>query len=380
MNFSIRNLIEKLHLWLGLFTAPLVFFICITGTIIVFCDEIMELSAGDARYVKEVKAEALPAEELISILKQEFPTRMQPSYMVFYRDPQRSVRINSFGREEGLHMVYIDQYTGQILKDDRTIYFFYIVAHLHHSLLWHGVGDWIIDIGSIIFLIALLTGLVLWWPKNLSRSKLKGAFTLKLNATAQRFNHDLHSVGGFYGLAVGILLTVTGLLIAFKPFSAFTQKAFGGNPEIQMRTVFAQANDSTRMAVPANDVIKQAFADFPEKTEIQFYSYWLNDWGYYAMYAANKIGIKSAMNGKLLAYDKYTGERVALQKELEINEAVSNTYWTLHLGNYMGLFGKIITFLGGLIASSLPVTGFIIWWNKRKRSQKSRQSLRLDLP
>lgn len=42
-------------------------------------------------------------------------------------------------------------------------------------------------------------------------------------------------------------------------------------------------------------------------------------------------------------------------------------YWTLHMGNWIGLLGKNVTFLGGLIASILPVTGFFIWWNKLKR-------------
>ncbi|RKD91054.1 PepSY-associated TM helix domain-containing protein [Mangrovibacterium diazotrophicum] len=380
MNFSIRTLIEKLHLWLGLFTAPLVFFICITGTIIVFCDEIMDFSAGDARYVNEVKAEPMETEALISILKTEFPNRWNPSYIVYYRDPRRSVRINSFGPTEGLHMVYMNQYTGEILKDDPTINFFYIVAHLHHSLLWHGPGEWIIDIGTIVFLIALITGLVLWWPRSLERKNMKKAFTFKLSGSRKRLNYDLHSVGGFYGLGLGLLLTITGLLIAFKPFSDFTQKSFGGDPEVQMRSVFVSVNDSTKTASPINEVVQQAFVDFPEKTEIQLYTYWLDDWGYYAMYVANKIGIKSAMNGKLAAYDKYSGKRVPLQKELVINEAVSNMYWTLHLGNYLGLFGKIVTFLGGLIASSLSVTGFFVWWNKRKKNRKSRKSRHLDIP
>jgi uncharacterized iron-regulated membrane protein len=375
MKHSLRTLIEKIHLWLGLITAPIVFFICITGTVIVFCDEIMELSAGDARFVKEVQGQPLPAESLVTILKEKFPNRWNPSYMVFYRDPQRSVRINSYSPDEGLHMVYIDQYTGEILKDDPTIYFFYILAHLHHSFLWHGVGEWIVDIVTLVFLIALLTGLVLWWPRSLSRKHLRGAFTVQFRASAKRVNHDLHNAGGFYGLIIGLILSVTGLLIAFQPFAAFTQKALGGDASIKMNQIFATANDSTQSAFPVNQVVEKAFASFPDKSEIQLYTYWMNDWGYYALYVADKIGIKSAMNGKLTAYNKYTGERVPLQKELLINEAVSNAYWSLHLGNYWGLLGKLFTFAGGLIASSLPVTGFIIWWNKRKKNKRSRQAL-----
>jgi uncharacterized iron-regulated membrane protein len=363
-----KKIVSDVHLWLGLITAPLVFFICITGTIIVFSDEIMELSAGSARFVKEVQKERLETEELISILKESYPNRWQPSYMVCYRDPKRSVRFNTYSETEGLHMVYMDQYTGEILKDDATIYFFYIIAHLHNSLLLHEPGAWIVDIGTVIFFIALITGLILWWPKRWDKKHKKAVFTIKWKANRKRINLDLHKVGGFYALGISLLLTITGLIIAFKPLAAVTKNAFGGNAEITMKQVFAkQATDSLKTNVPINLAVEKAFEAFPEKTELQLYTYWLNDWDYYVVYVANKIGIKSAMNAEFVAYDKETGRQSELTHEFNINKKVENVYWTLHMGNYMGIIGKIITFIAGLIATTLPVTGFYIWKSKRKK-------------
>src|SRR5690606_16723176 len=135
--------IAWIHLWPSLVSAVILIFVCLTGTIIVYCDEIMELSAGKARFVEEVGSQRLEPDELIERLKAHFPDRGTPGYMVAYKDPNRSVRFNMFSKQEGLRMVYVNPYTGEVLKDDGTIYFFYITAHLHNSLLLHTPGQWI---------------------------------------------------------------------------------------------------------------------------------------------------------------------------------------------------------------------------------------------
>ena len=40
--------------------------------------------------------------------------------------------------------------------------------------------------------------------------------------------------------------------------------------------------------------------------------------------------------------------------------------YDIHIGAVLGLTGKIIAFLISLICASLPITGFLVWWNKRK--------------
>ncbi|GAF01909.1 PepSY-associated TM helix domain-containing protein [Saccharicrinis fermentans] len=369
-----KELWTKVHLWLGLISAPLVFFVCITGTIFVFSDEIIDLSAGEARYVNEVKESRLSTEKLLDIVREAFPKRMQPSYMVCYKDPHRSIRFNSYSKTEGLHMVYIDQYTGEILKDDATIYFFYVLAHLHHSLLWHDGGPWIIDIVSILFLIALISGIVLWWPQKWDKKHKKASFTIKWSASLKRINLDLHKVYGFYGAGIAFILVITGLLIAFKPFAAFTKNLFGGDAALEMKSLMVQAPKDTISSQASIDVaIQDAFETYPHKNQLQLLTFRMDQWDYLLIKMSNKIGIKSAMDGVYVAYDKYTGEKFDLPRAFRINKKVEDVYWSLHLGNYMGLFGKIVTFLGGLIASSLPVTGFIIWLNKRKKINKNKR-------
>ena len=63
-----RLLMKWLHLWPGIISALILIFVCITGTIFVYSDEIIDHCAGDARYVKEVLPNRMPVEKLMDIL------------------------------------------------------------------------------------------------------------------------------------------------------------------------------------------------------------------------------------------------------------------------------------------------------------------------
>jgi uncharacterized iron-regulated membrane protein len=43
--------------------------------------------------------------------------------------------------------------------------------------------------------------------------------------------------------------------------------------------------------------------------------------------------------------------------------------YDIHVGAVLGLPGKIIAFCASLIAASLPITGFYIWWGRRKKKK-----------
>ncbi|MCY1382113.1 PepSY-associated TM region [compost metagenome] len=73
-----------------------------------------------------------------------------------------------------------------------------------------------------------------------------------------------------------------------------------------------------------------------------------------------------------LQMDQYSA--VILKKEifseLPLNERIGGSIKALHVGDVYGLFTKIIYFLACLIATSLPITGTMIWINKMKKKTK----------
>lgn len=368
-----RLLMKWLHLWPGIISALILIFVCITGTIFVYSDEIIDHCAGDARYVKEVLPNRMPAEKLMDILKTNYPDRKSPAYMVVYRDARRSVRFNTYNEKTGLRMVYMNPYTGKILKDDGTVYFFYIIAHLHHSLLLGKVGQWIIDISTLIFLIELVTGIYLWWPKRWNKSARKGAFTVKWNAPFKRVNYDFHKVFGVYALLFISILVVTGLLIAFEPLGNATMRLFGGVDTHHWKSerVFSD-KDKAHSVFRINDAVDATFRMYPGKQEAQVATYRLEG-AYYNVRVSNRIGLKSAESPKDLFFDRVTG-KIATDVPPSVikGNAVDNAIWVLHTGNWLGPVGKLFTFLAGLIGTTLPISGLLIWRNKRRRQSKTR--------
>ncbi len=375
----LSKIIAWLHLWPSLVSAVILIVICLTGTMIVYCDEIIDFSNRDALYVSAVSQKKLPAEELISRFRKAYPHRDPPGYIIVYRDARRTVKFNSFDDDKGLRSVYMDPYTGKILKDDGTIYFFYITAHIHASLLWHGVGEWIISISTIIFLMELITGLVLWWPVKWTRTTRDASFKIKWKAKFKRVNYDLHNVLGFYSLSIALVLTVTGLIIAFQPWAEFTIKTFGGNPSHEWEEALP-AFHPNKQPTAMDTAIASMFARYPDKTAAQILTYRLDSAGYYMVNAAKKIGLKSADGPEYAYFNRFTGQQITVPKSSILHEEIENTYWALHMGTWMGQVGKFFTFTGGLISTSLPITGFLIWWGRRKKKSSKVSNVKSSNP
>ncbi|UBM58634.1 PepSY domain-containing protein [Marinilongibacter aquaticus] len=365
------RVVAWLHLWPSIVSGIIVVFVCLTGTLIVYCDEIMDWTAGDAKYV-ELGEKRISTEELASALKAYNPD-LKASEYVFFKDPKRSIRIRTFNpSQKKLFQVYMDPYTGKVLKCDSSIYFFFVTAHLHSELLAGDVGLWIVVISTIIFFISCLTGLILWWPKRWTKATRLASFTVRWKARFKRLNYDLHNVYGFYSLALCVILSFTGLMIMFDSLTDFSVKSLGGELT-HLEEVLPQA-DSSKTAV---DLVALAYATFDgqaaEKASASIWVYNLGKTGAY-VFNTGKAGLKSVENMDLLAYDRYTGAALEIPQGNVIHEKTENVVWQLHMGQWWGQFGKLSTFLAGIIATSLPITGFIIWWGRRKKKPAKAKS------
>lgn len=65
----------------------------------------------------------------------------------------------------------------------------------------------------------------------------------------------------------------------------------------------------------------------------------------------------------------YSGKRLS---DLAFADWLRKSNYALHVGAIGGLFTKIIAFITSLICASLPITGFYVWWGKRKKTKKNK--------
>ncbi len=365
---AVLKLIHWLHLWPSLVASLVLIVVCLTGAIVVFADEVIDFNNREVLYVNQVKTERLPMEVLLQNYAKAFPDQPTPSYLVTYKNPKRTVKFNHFDPVNGLQLIYMDPYTGEILKKDGTIHFFFVTAHLHASLLLGEIGKWIVDISTLIFVLGLLTGIVLWFPKKWNKSSRKIAFKINWKAKFKRLNYSLHNVLGFYALSICFVLGVSGVLLAYPNWSDASMKLFGGQTHEVWESSLPEFN-STQTIAPMNPVFEHFYDQDNGVEAIQVYTYALAEQGYYILNAASWVGLKNYI-GKPHFINKYTGKEIAVPHSAHVHEKFENAVMMLHMGSWLGLWGKIISFLASLIATSLPITGFLYWWGRLKKNRR----------
>lgn len=367
------RIVAWLHLWPSIVAGIILVVVSLSGTIIVYCDEIMDWSAGEARFVNVPEDQKRVSAE---VLKANF-NKANPGYdiseFVFFKDPERSIRIRAFNPEgPKLAMVYADPYSGKILKKDESLQFFFVMAHFHASFLAGKTGGWIVALATIVFVISTITGLILWWPKKWNKTTRQASFTIKWKARFKRFNYDLHNVYGFYSLIVCFMLGMTGLIIFFEPLMETTVKMTNGTTEHMMDTL--PKLDSARTPLDIVPLARKVLAQSGDQ-EVSIWNFERKKLGAYIL-TSGKVGLKSIEHASVHVYDSYTGREIRVAQQYLQHEKTENIVWQLHMGQWWGKFGKLSTFLAGIIATSLPITGFLIWWGRRNKSSGKKKEVK----
>lgn len=359
------------HRWLGLASGLVVFFLGVTGCIWSFSEEIKTWIYRDRLFVE------LPSsgqqKQPLSILFRNAQAALDSTHMItraqLFEDPNRTyqfraLKINpdAFGYWNYYtyyELVYLDPYTAEVVHvEDAKYEFFTVTLALHMNLLLgKPVGHWIVQWSVVIFIILLLSGLVLWWPKHWKRKQIKQRLSIKWNANFKRLNYDLHNVPGFYSLLVLLLIASTGLVMSFGWNVVPAQPALS-DTTLLLSTVVKpnRMDDILEIAVKATPGAVYRYYNLPLTPEAT-----ANVSAYYSR--------ANFYDRKVFKYDRYTG--VLLQEgsrfsALSGGAKLKAINYDLHTGTALGLSGKIIAFLASLVAAAMPVTGYIIWYGKRK--------------
>ncbi len=379
MAVTFKKTIGKIHLWLGLASGVIIVFLGITGCILAFEHEIKSVTQPFL-YVEESKKPALPPSRLQQIATAALPGKTLHS--IAYPEKGKSAQAIFYNADpEYYYIAYINQYTGQVLKvRDENADFFRIVI-MGHFYLWlpPEIGQPIVATATLIFLIMLISGLILWWPRN--KAARKQRFSVKWNASFKRKNYDLHNVLGFYMTWAAIFIAVTGLVWGFQWFAKSLYFVTSGGKE--MVEFYESASKKPVAALnasePAIDKIWQKMnAEHPDAAVIEVHvpyndsvaieavanpdvdTYWKSDYRYFDQYSLKEIDVKHP-------YGRYANTSAA-DKIMRMN-------YDVHTGAVWGIAGKTIAFFASLIAASLPVTGFLIWRGRHRKKKAPKPAI-----
>ena len=224
-----KKFFAKIHLWLSIPFGIIIAIVCLTGAILVFETEILELCYPSRYFVKEVKGEMLSPAGLMGAAGQQLPDSIKINGIRVSSDPKRTYQLILPGKKAAC---FINPYTGEITGIDDGKGFFMKIMRLHRWLLdeykrdgsfaW---GKTIVGYSTLVLAIIIISGLVIWYPRN--KKALKNRLKIKTKAGWFRFLYDLHVSGGFYAALLLLILALTGLTWSFGWYRDAFYTAFG---------------------------------------------------------------------------------------------------------------------------------------------------------
>lgn len=374
-----RRVNDWLHLWLGLISGAIVFVVSITGCLYAFKQEI-EDALQPWRFVEAQSTGFVPPSQLLDTAAKYMPGA-NPSGLT-YSNETGAAAVGYFGMENGkrtFSVVFMNPYTGEFLKKQQTrggdtFDFFRFVIDGHQTLwLPKHIGQPVVGIATLVFLALLVTGLIMWWPKKWNKANRKKGFTIKWNARFKRFNYDLHNVLGFYSLLLAFTLAVTGLVYSFTWFDKALYFITSGG-ELKQGHHHPHSDLSNKDLVweaPVSPLDSAWYATMKQVERIggmYMTPILLDDDDSYEILVYHDYG--SFYNQSAFFYDRFTLEPLEMDgskfSEARFADKLEMMNYDIHVGSVWGLPGKILAFLISLICASLPITGFLVWWNKRK--------------
>lgn len=385
---SFKKIILFLHRWLGLVTGLVVFILSVSACLFVFHHEITQWARSELLFVEqEHSSQTLPIKELQEKAAQALDVEHLPYGLVTYKDSDRNWSAiyykgggdgwTYFGTIKDYRTLYINPYNGEvagIVNEEED--FFQIIKGLHWSLLLATpIGQPVVVWSTVIFIILLISGMILWWPKRLNKAGRQKSFKIKWGANWRRMNYDLHNVLGFYFLVISLIIGLTGLYWYFP--SAQKGLHFLGTGEFKLPPAPAKKAVSTPPAnqagvSPMDVAYVNAWSEYPQAFSIAIAA---------PVDSLETIRAEVRPDGEtyyqnsILQFDQYTGELLQANRYSEQNagEKLLSMNYDIHVGAIGGLPGKIIAFLASLVCASLPVSGFLIWWDRDKRKRKAEQ-------
>lgn len=383
---TFKKINSFLHLWLGLGSGLIVFIVSITGCIYVFESEIRGLYEP-WQYVTPKEQAYLQPTQLLNAAKAEMGEVKANS--IRYGGKGEAATVRNFNRKEGTSLVvYLNPYTAQVLhtekrtKDDNPEFFRFILNG--HRALWlpYPIGRPIVGAGVLIFVVLLISGIILWWPKKWIKSIRDKSFKIKWNGSFKRKNYDLHNVLGFYAMLFLLVISLTGLVYSYKWYSkSLYWLSSGGKSMVEFKraksdtTVIAKfepANvDKIYSKIMKTDKAEAISINLPSKpAEVIGFIVYLRAGTFYK---ANRYDFDQLTLKPIADRSPFGGK----YEDASAADKLRRMNYDIHIGAIFGIPGKIVAFLASLISATLPVTGFLIWYGRKfKKKKKEKPQLK----
>ncbi|WP_456088263.1 PepSY-associated TM helix domain-containing protein [Parabacteroides sp.] len=367
-----KKFFAKIHVWLSIPFGIIIAIVCLTGAILAFETELLELCYPSRYFVKEAKGEPLSPAALMDTARKQLPGSIKINGIRVPSDPKRTYQLILPGKKAAC---FINPYTGEITGIDDGKGFFMKMMRLHRWLLDEykrdgsfSRGKAVVGYSTLALAIIIISGLVIWYPRN--KKVLKNRLKIKTKAGWFRFLYDLHVSGGFYAALLLLVLALTGLTWSF----GWYRDAF--------YTVFGISTTSQQAHAPASAAPQKTAGDrgtkrHPETDYTQWGEVLAGLQSRYPEYQSIAIQdgsatVSTANYGNTRGSDRYsfdpaTGRitEALLYKDLPESAKIRGWIYSVHAGTWGGMATRILSCLVSLLGAVFAITGYYFWFRKK---------------
>lgn len=382
-----------MHRYVGLAMAAFLTVSGLTGSIIAFNHELDEW-LNPSLFERLSDAPPLPATEIIAEIERQDPN-IYVSFFEFEEEPDHNAVAFVQPRpdpetgeavEPGYNQIFADPATGRIagkrewgaLRVDAA-HLLPFLYKLHYSLHIPGVwGLFFMGIVAIFWTVDCLVGFYLTLPGGRPFwRKWVPAWKLKRGAAPHRRNLDLHRAGGLWLWPVLFVVALSGVALnlpdhVFKPVVGFFAELTPDLRDLAAERLNAKYDEPPQIGYPEALALAQRAAAERGIMEPASMLWYPKD------YAAIGVGFGdphgTGLGASWVFFDDRTGELLHVQ--IPGTGTAADTFvqlqFPLHSGQIIGLPGRILISLTGLVVAVLSVTGVLIWARKRKSARAAK--------
>ncbi|HEA20647.1 MAG TPA: PepSY domain-containing protein [Pricia antarctica] len=372
MNF--KKFILQLHKILGLTTGMVVFIVAITGCGWAFRDEIESFYDIYKKVVPQDAASLTPTKAK-ELAKELFPNNTV--HGTVFKKADDAIEVIFYDAEpEFYQSVFLHPYSGETIQVDNHLTGFFAFILKGHMRLWlpKAIGEQVVGVSILIFILIIISGFILWLPKK--RKNLKQRLTLKWKKSTgwKRKNFDLHTVVGFYICSLALLLAFTGSLMSYNWLRYVVYKSTGGEKEAQFIIPENQSNNSANQdVVPMDFLIEKLQKEVPKAEAFELHYPTSPDESIYVE-ISNSKGLYYDADFRF--FDQNTLKEIETPsiygkyENAKLADKIQRMNYDIHIGAIGGIAGKIIAFLVSLLTATLPVTGVFMWYGRKYKKKK----------
>jgi uncharacterized iron-regulated membrane protein len=346
---TVNKRLWQLHSVMGLIAGMGLLMIGLTGSLLVFHDELDAAISPDMFLAPPISTARVPLDILLAAVEKGLPDYEVSSWS-FACAPDAVDRVYVVKHEHRERLlVTVNPHTGSILGGPldarRTVTGW--VLDLHYSFLAGRVGTLVAGIFAALLCLLGLSGF--WLYRDFWRNFMR----LRWRASLHVLLSDLHKTVGIASLVFHLILGFTGAYWNFP--SAIRQFRFGNGlpPELTGRHWSHSISLDALLQRSRQDLpgFQPTFIAFPggPGADIQIFGH-----------SGSPL---RGDYGSAVTFHPQSGARTAIR---EIRKAglwgqITDAFRPLHYGTFGGLFVKTVWCAGGLTPGLLAITGFLMW-------------------